>query len=388
MSILLEPAAALGPLSIVFHPAGSAGHRRCEEHLDRAGIPLPLTSRSDAVTLRPHAGSVFLAVTDVGGRCVGGIALQRRAPRALPGHSLLHVERLGPSLPGRTLEVAITGLASLARGDSSVLRLGLEVFSPDLAVRQRIRSALEANGFAEAADPGIYTRTLRVSLESDEEALFRNLHPTARRHIRVAERRPVVVRPVGDSGLAPRLEHLLRETYGRTGGRYVPVDWPARIELSTRRPDLSRIVGLFHAAAPGSEPTLLAFAWGCFHGDHAHYADAASTRAHELSLPLHYPLLWDLLRWARRAGASWFDLGGVTDGTTDDPNDPLGGISDFKRKFSREVVTVAEEWSLEPSTSRAWIAGRLRETRERVTSLVARPPGRLFAPGARSRPKS
>ena len=67
-----------------------------------------------------------------------------------------------------------------------------------------------------------------------------------------------------------------------------------------------------------------------------------------------HPLFWDLILWAKRGGATWFDLGGVTTGTTGS-GDPVGGISDFKRLFSKHMAEVADDWVLEPR----WLPARL-----------------------------
>jgi lipid II:glycine glycyltransferase (peptidoglycan interpeptide bridge formation enzyme) len=77
------------------------------------------------------------------------------------------------------------------------------------------------------------------------------------------------------------------------------------------------------------------------------YAAAASTRPEDIRIPLAFALTWDLIRWGKRVGATWFDFGGIT-GVTEGQNDPLKGISDFKRNFGNNVVSVGEEWVLEP----------------------------------------
>ncbi len=134
-------------------------------------------------------------------------------------------------------------------------------------------------------------------------------------------------------------------------------EWGSIIELGRVAPRLSRLVGLFRDGR--SDPkSLLAFAWGCAHGEYAHYDAAGSTRPDDLRVPLAYALLWDLICWAKRGGAKWFDLGGITFGHRDS-SDPLGGISDFKRYFSKQVVVVGQEWMLEPHWGTARIAGFL-----------------------------
>ena len=80
-------------------------------------------------------------------------------------------------------------------------------------------------------------------------------------------------------------------------------------------------------------------------------------------MPQTHVLAWELIRWAKRHGASFFDLGGVTPSTHTGP-DPFQGISAFKRFFSKTEVTLGDEWVLEPSPLKAGLA--------RVVTSVAR----------------
>ncbi len=147
----------------------------------------------------------------------------------------------------------------------------------------------------------------------------------------------------------------MREIMARTGGRHRRHDWPRLVEFCARHPGLARLVGRLHTEVSGPK-SLLAFMLSFFHGDHAQYHTAASTGASCLRMSLSYAVAWDLMRWAKSQGATWFDFGGITVGTQGDPDDPLGGISDFKRFFSKQVVDVGEEWTLEPSRVRAGLA--------------------------------
>jgi lipid II:glycine glycyltransferase (peptidoglycan interpeptide bridge formation enzyme) len=114
------------------------------------------------------------------------------------------------------------------------------------------------------------------------------------------------------------------------------------------------VVGLFRTDREGPE-ALLAFAWGCAHGDQVEYNAAASTRNPEVRLPMAYALAWDLMRWGKSTGAEQFDFGGITAGTHGE-EDRLGGISDFKRYFTTMEREVGAEWVLEPRPLRAAVA--------------------------------
>ena len=97
---------------------------------------------------------------------------------------------------------------------------------------------------------------------------------------------------------------------------------------------------------------MRAFLWGCNNGDHWEYRAAGSIRRSETPIPFGYLLAWEMILWAKAKGAEWFDMGGVTMAE----NDPLTGISRFKRCFSHEIAEVGAEWVIEPSATRALIA--------------------------------
>src|SRR5206468_1701465 len=74
-------------------------------------------------------------------------------------------------------------------------------------------------------------------------------------------------------------------------------------------------VGLFRTDREGPD-ALLGFAWGWWNGQSVSYFAGASSRPSDLrGVGIVHPLFWDLIVWAKRAGATWFDLGGATAGT-------------------------------------------------------------------------
>ncbi|MEQ1517350.1 MAG: GNAT family N-acetyltransferase [Usitatibacteraceae bacterium] len=222
-----------------------------------------------------------------------------------------------------------------------------------------------------------YGRTLLVDLRPEEAAVFANLGKTARQNIRVAGKRPVIVECAVDPSIAGRLSQLQAETWKRTGAQSRPIDWVSRIELSKAEPHLSRVCVLRRTDRKGSD-AIIAYAWGCMHGQIAEYASAATAtdlrRAGEQSIPACYPLVWDLMRWGRRNGAEWFDLGGVTAGTQKSA-DPLGGISDFKRYFTQNEVEVGQQWELALLPARVAIAQAASTLARRGAALIG---GRIW----------
>ena len=365
----LETGRATGRFgAAVLHGSADAADRaRCERELAEAGLALPLSYCAAAASCPPWNDSWFVAIRDLDTqRCVAGFAVQVKRLALPPGHRVLRVVRFGATIPAAAVDAAAEALAALVQGDPRTLRLNVELFSADPAERAVLASALQRRGFEPSDDPSCYHETLVVDLTPDEDAILASFQRSARRNIREIAKHPIEIRPLDDPALGGRMNALLEETMARTGGKLLLQDWTPKMRLSTEHPELSRLVGVFRTdpAVAGTPESLLAFAWGCFHGDHGQYADAASTRETGSRVALAYPLLWDLMVWAKRSGARWFDLGGVTRGsrvdaaTAEAPGaaDPLAGISDFKRFFTSTLAEVGEEWVLEPDTIRARLA--------------------------------
>jgi len=335
--------------TVVFRDAGS-DREEFETELERRGVRLPLQSR--AVWARSLGRlSWFVGVEDASGP-VWGFGLVGGWSRALPGHLILRAHKFGRNAPQGAVDAALDALRTACR--RRVLRVDIDAYAPPGSLDTR--SALEARGFVWEPPHRTYADTVLIDLARDEDAIFRSLHPTARRHIRVVGKRPVAVRPVTDPSLAPRLDELVRETYARTGGRPVAEDWTRWIAFCRDRPDLARLLGMFRTDVEGPK-ALLGFVLGYNHGDIGEYGIAASTRDRELPVPVLYAPAWELIRWAKAQGARTFDFGGIGTGG---PDVRQAGIGDFKRYFNGEVVNVGFEYSLAPSRLRSVAASLLR----------------------------
>lgn len=105
----------------------------------------------------------------------------------------------------------------------------------------------------------------------------------------------------------------------------------------------------------------LSFAAAVLHGDVAEYAHAGSTERSRVRVPVLYAPTWNLMTWARQAGARWWDFGGVSGGATAvGEDDPRAGINAFKLHFSKNVIEVGREWVLEPRPRLAKLTSSVR----------------------------
>jgi hypothetical protein len=328
--------------------------RHLEQELADRGVSLALPHRLAWRESGLGVASTFVAVKEEGDGCVAALVVARYASRALPGHFIWRVERLALRVPEDVRNFAFDALVDLTRRDGRVLRVIVELFDRDAGARERNARALATRGFQRSEVPRTYGETIVIDLDRPLDTVFSSFERSARRNVRGTAKNGLEVRAIQDTRYVPRLRQLLRETMERTGGAAPHVDWDALIRFSVAEPSLSRLVGVFKVDDP-TDDSLLAFAWGCNHGEYVNYDAAGSTRNTTVRAPLAYALAWDVISWAHGLGARWFDFGGVTRGQLGG-DDPLGGISDFKRFFGDTVLPVAEDWSFEPSRMRSAVA--------------------------------
>lgn len=348
---------------------GDSAWRRVYDELCANRIPLPMQSHPDWQASLDSSGGYLVTLRDSAGTPVFAYLVELSSSRALPHHWLMRACRFGATDTVAVASAGVLELARLAARHKNLLRVYLEVFSANQAVRQGIGQCAGPLGFvrSQPLSKG-YENTLALNLGKSEEALFQDFSPSARRNIRAATRKGLAIRTISSGVYAPRMSALLRETLARTGGSRSDQNWHRVIEFSNAHPELSRLAGCFltDVDAPAA---LLSFAWGCNHGDHVTHTAAASTRRPGCNLPLSYAIAWDLILWAKHNGAQWFDFGGITEGSLGTA-DSLGGISDFKRFFGSDVISVGEEWTLEPSRIKAQVSRLIGSTARWIDRLA------------------
>jgi hypothetical protein len=144
-----------------------------------------------------------------------------------------------------------------------------------------------------------------------------------------------------------RVDALHAAAFDRTGARPPQLDFRA-IQRDATEGGESLLAGVYWGTREAPDD-LVSFIWGRLHGDYASYDVGATERADDLrNLPLAYPLILTLADWARRRGATWLDLGGVErPGVEADTR--LQGITQFKRRFTKDEREVGIEFAMEPS---------------------------------------
>jgi len=342
--------------------AGDPEWDALESQILRARLPFPLPAR--AAWGRLHGTDARLVTAhESDGSVQGAVAVEVALTRALPAHRMLRALHSGSALVGLAGEALVIGLRTLADSEPRILQLNVELVLRTPEEHARAGELLRAAGFSRLEKIRHYPDTVVVDLAGSESEILASFSQTTRRVLRGWLNLPLELRPILDTRYVSRLNDLGRDTFARTGGDYHPRPWVARMALCATEPSASRLVGIFRTGRDDPE-SLLAFAWACSHGDHAHFDDAGSTRVSDFKVQLMTPLMWNLICWAKGHGCGWFDLGGTTD--PNDRSDPLTSISDFKRRFSKVVVSVGAEWVYEPHPARSTL---VRLARTAVTRL-------------------
>jgi len=336
-----------------------------EREILAAGVPLALPHRGAWARDLSSGEPWFLVVRDAQDKGCAGVALEKLRSRALPGHWILRIDKFGGDLPGEVVEALLKAIRIVAKKTPRLLILHLNVFSRN--GKAAIGEMLAKLGFREIIPPQSYQYTLVIDLRPSEAEVFEGLGKSVRKRIRETQKTSMRMQVVTDPIFGERLEELQSEALKRTGGPAHLDNWKRILRFSEENPGLSQIIGSF-LSEDLSPSNMAAFVWAWNNGDHAEYRAAGSTRISESRVVLGYPLVWEMIRFARANGSEWFDMGGVT--LEGGGNPSMKGISDFKRHFSKEVVEIGAEWVFEPSPARAEIAEMVSNGAKRIRGLM------------------
>jgi GNAT superfamily N-acetyltransferase len=335
-------------------PASEPLVLNAEAELDERAFPLPLASRTSWAKYLGSRNHAFAIARTPDGQVAGLIGIEETPTRALPGHRVIRLHSVEDAYATDVGSALLDAVVDRARGSGRVLSVAVELECLGEGARGYLREALEARAFRQVRSERIPSRTLALELSPSEDAIQSSFSATTRTRLRRARKLGIDVRPLTSDALCDFMNAMLHQTFARTRGRIESTDWTAIMAMSNEVPRHSRLIGVFDGARSGPD-ALVAFAWGHNSGSRAVYHMGASIRSSGAKIPLLDLAMWDLIAWAKREGAHWFDFGGVSaaEGAGDDP---LAGISEFKRRFCRNEIAFGEEWVFEPSPAKASIA--------------------------------
>ena len=205
------------------------------------------------------------------------------------------------------------------------MELGEEVGTPG---SDAIVSYLETLQFhpTQAIQPA---RTILLDITPNEETLLARMKEKWRYNVRLAGRKGVQVR-IAQTAEDVRAWYALLQTTGERNQFGIhTLDYYLRAWQIFMPRNMAR---LFLADYQGQ---LLAGIFVGLFAKQAIYLYGASSNEHRYLMP-NYLLQWEAIRWAKREGATTYDLWGISE--TDDESDALAGVSRFKSGWGGEIV--------------------------------------------------
>jgi GNAT acetyltransferase-like protein len=187
--------------------------------------------------------------------------------------------------------------------------------------------------------PALKRETIQVCrldrVVGTDEELRHILREPARNHIRKAQRTGVTVTEATRPAEIEELFGLLEATAERIRGHGSNAVFPVAFFRAVWRHMVPRGEAVFLLARAGD--ALLAGQIYFVSRESVGYYHGGSTRERELT-PKQGPsaVFWYALRMARDRGVP-FDMGGIT---TDDPDDPQAGVTQFKRQWVPQPTAV------------------------------------------------
>lgn len=182
-------------------------------------------------------------------------------------------------------------------------------------------------------EPVIQSRSTRViDLSPGLEAVTAQFHQKWRYNTRLARKRGVAVRAARSRDDLSRWYALYAETARRDGFVGRGEDYMLRFWLDTAGSGSTTLLLAEHEGALLAGVMLHRF------GPIATYLYGASAEAGRNLMPNHL-LQSEAMVWAAQAGAASYDLFGIAD--SDDPNEPLAGVTTFKAGFGGRTVRFA-----------------------------------------------
>lgn len=261
-------------------------------------------------------------------------ARRRKAFAVRIGPTVVHRRWLAPTVKAAIADEQISVLSEAAPDETTLVGTRVMRMLEHLGWQQQG----EGHGFA-AGQPKFNYQVRLTDVDGaalSDDALLKGMNQLWRRNIKKAEKLGVTVTRGERADLA-RFHEIYLETAARDGftGRgldYFETMWDA---LNQETPDRMRVYLAEH------EGDLVAATTWIRVGRHAWYSYGASTTA-KREVRGSNAIQWQMMRDARDAGATVYDLRGITEGLAAD--DPEIGLIQFKVGTGGEAVAHVGEW--------------------------------------------
>lgn len=280
-----------------------------------------------------------LAITDSGGQIVAGAqVLLRRLPLRLGKRAYL------PAAPLFSADEAANDLLwrALRRCGAAFIKVEpCDWYRPRPDLPERLTRA----GLRLSPETIQQPRTIVLDLGGTEDDILKRMNQSTRYKCRLGQKKEVTVR-LGEAADAVQFGALMQVTAERDSFYARP---PAYYQSVYEAFASSGEVALLIASHAGQD-LAAAMVFRC--GETAYYLYGASSNAERNRMPT-YIVQWEVIRWAKAAGALRYDLWGVPDADEatleanfEGRDDGLWGVYKFKRGFGGAVRRSVGAWDL------------------------------------------
>jgi lipid II:glycine glycyltransferase (peptidoglycan interpeptide bridge formation enzyme) len=189
---------------------------------------------------------------------------------------------------------------------------------------------LKFRGYATATDNQSHANTLCIDLERSTDEIFRkDLNSMRRGRIRKAIKLGIRTERVRSDAEMAAFWEIYRTMCDRKGIKYWSSEMFRRIyRYSQQHPDnCICLIGWLNGDLIGGLIVLK-------HGRMAEFTKGGSTSKPMAGVPKTELLHWEAIQWAKRTGARFYDLGGITPGA--EKGSQEYGINKFKSGFTKQ----------------------------------------------------
>jgi lipid II:glycine glycyltransferase (peptidoglycan interpeptide bridge formation enzyme) len=244
-------------------------------------------------------------------------------------------------------------MTELCRRHTSLMSLRVHCYVPGDSALDAAERLLEEQGF-EPCQRQTPAKTRIIDLRPSLEEILSQFSKKTRPKLRIRKPEEVWIAELTSREHIPALQTAVNDAFQRTTHQHHNYDFASLFNTLEDFPETAVALGFFVSEEPRVPKAFVA---GVASGPLFAYIGAGSRSDPRLRRhPFNQNLLWRLLEIAKARGALLFDMGGITDGG---PDDPLAGISDFKRHFPGFELSIGRERLI-----------KLRPMRHRVFSVL------------------
>lgn len=240
------------------------------------------------------------------------------------------------------LDELMNQLILFLKSNTSVMSLRAQLYMPGAKTLEQFHQILSPKGFVDIG-PTSYTKTRIIDLRPSVNEMLNAFSANGRARLKIKEKEleNVEVKEICEMTAIPFLQEALDASFLRSVEQRSPFNFQPFFESAKNFTKDVVLLGFFFKETP-SHPK--AFISGISHGNVVEYSVGGSLSDPELrQFPFNHILMWQLALKSKQNGVELFDMGGITSGEN---NDPLRGISNFKRFFPGFEISTGREMLL------------------------------------------